>query len=106
MKGSFIMKKLAEEATTENVLNSIKENKYNRTQDIKDFIMALEQIEGNMFISLDAKWGAGKTFYVRQIEQTLNYLTKKFKGLDIEQDVEDVFSNSLLSKTKINVNGR
>lgn len=96
------MKKLAEEATTENVLNSIKENKYNRTQDIKDFIMALEQIEGNMFISLDAKWGAGKTFYVRQIEQTLNYLTKKFKGLDIEQDVEDVFSNSLLSKTKIN----
>ncbi len=100
------MKKLAEEATTENVLNSIKENKYNRTQDIKDFIMALEQIEGNMFISLDAKWGAGKTFYVRQIEQTLNYLTKKFKGLDIEQDVEDVFSNSLLSKTKINVNGR
>ena len=73
MKGSFIMKKLAEEATRENILNSIKENKYNRTPDIIDFIMALEQIEGNMFISLDAKWGAGKTFYIRQVEQTLNY---------------------------------
>lgn len=67
------MKKLAEEATRENILNSIKENKYNRTPDIIDFIMALEQIEGNMFISLDAKWGAGKTFYIRQVEQTLNY---------------------------------
>ena len=30
MKGSFIMKKLAEEATIENILESIKENKFNR----------------------------------------------------------------------------
>ena len=44
MKGSLIMKKLAEEATIENILESIKENKFNRTQDIIDFIMALEQI--------------------------------------------------------------
>lgn len=36
------MKKLAEEATIENVLESIKENKFNRTQDIIDFIMVLE----------------------------------------------------------------
>ena len=83
MKGSLIMKKLAEEATIENVLESIKENKFNRTQDIIDFIIALEQIEENMFISIDAKWGAGKTFYVRQIEQSLNYLTKKTKELNI-----------------------
>lgn len=36
------LKKLAEEATIDNVLESIKENKYNRTQDVIDFIMALE----------------------------------------------------------------
>lgn len=101
MKGSFIMKKLAEEANIENVLESIKENKFNRTQDIIDFIMALEQMEENMFISIDAKWGAGKTFYVRQIEQTLKYLTKRFKRLDIENDVEDAFSNSPLSKINL-----
>ena len=95
------MKKFTKEATIENVLESIKENTYDRTKHIIDFIEALDMIEGNMFISLDAKWGAGKTFYVRQIEQTLNYLTKKFKGLDIEQDVENAFSNSLLSKTNI-----
>lgn len=101
MKGSFIMKKLAEEATIENVLESIKENKFNRTQDIIDFIMALEQIEGNMFISLDAKWGAGKTFYVRQIEQTLNYLTRKAKKLDIEKSIETAFSKSLLGSLEL-----
>lgn len=95
------MKRLAEEATVENVLASIKENKYNRTQDIKDFIIALEQIEGNMFISLDAKWGAGKTFYVRQIEQTLNYLTKKAKKLNIEENVETAFSKSPLGSLEL-----
>ena len=41
-----------------------------------------------MFISLDAKWGAGKTFYVRQVEQTLDYLTKKAKGLNIKENIE------------------
>ena len=93
------MKKLAEEATIENVLESIKENKFNRMQDIIDFIMALEQIEGNMFISIDAKWGAGKTFYVRQIEQSLNFLTRKAKGLNIEEDVETAFSKNQLLGT-------
>lgn len=101
MKGSFIMKKLAEEATIENVLESIKENKYNRTQDIIDFIMVLEQIEENMFISLDAKWGAGKTFYVRQIEQSLNYLTRKEKGLNIEENVKTAFSKSPLGSLEL-----
>lgn len=101
MKGISIMKKLAQEATIENVLESINENKYNRTQDIIDFIMALEQIEGNMFISLDAKWGAGKTFYVRQIEQTLNYLTKKAKNMDIEENVETAFSKNPLGSLEL-----
>ena len=95
------MKKLAEEATMENVLESIKENKYNRSQDVMDFIMALEQIEENMFISLDAKWGAGKTFYVRQIEQTLDYLTRKAKKINIEENVEIAFSKNPLGSLQL-----
>lgn len=95
------MKKLAEEATIENVLESIKENKYNRAQDVLDFIIALELIEENMFISLDAKWGSGKTFYVRLIEQTLNYLTRKAKKLDIEENVETAFSKNPLGSLEL-----
>lgn len=95
------MKKLAEEATIENVLVSIKENKFNRTQDIIDFIMALEQIEENMFISIDAKWGSGKTFYVRQIEQSLNYLTRKAKELNIDENVETAFSENPLGSLEL-----
>lgn len=95
------MRKLSEEATVENVLESIKENKFNRTQDIMDFIMALDQIEENMFISIDAKWGAGKTFYVRQIEQSLNYITRKTKGLNIEENVEAAFSKNPLGSLEL-----
>ncbi len=94
------MKKLAKEATLDNVLESIKENKYNRAKDVNDFIIALEQIEENMFISLDAKWGEGKTFYVRQIEQTLKYLTSKKKGIDTAK-LEPYFSESILCNLEL-----
>lgn len=95
------MKRCTLEASVDNILDSIKEDKYNRIQDIKDFIEALELIEGNMFVSLDARWGEGKTFYVRQIEQTLKYLTKKAKSLDVEENLDSAFANSLLGEMEL-----
>lgn len=81
------MKRVTLEATDENVLKSIQNQKGSiRNVEILEFIEALEQIEGNMFISLDARWGEGKTFYVRQIEKTLEYLTLKDYGNDSDQD--------------------
>lgn len=67
------MKKYVQEATDINVWTSLKENTFDRGKDIREFIEGLELIEGNAFISLDAKWGDGKTFFVRQIEETLKY---------------------------------
>lgn len=81
------MKKATLDATDENILQLIKEqNITSRNSEIKDFVEALDTIEGNMFISLDARWGEGKTFYVRQIEKTLEYLTMKKFGTDDIQD--------------------
>lgn len=95
------MKKFTIEATKENILKSIQKNTYNRNMDIKDFVEALDMIEGNMFISLDAKWGAGKTFYVRQIEQTLKYLISKKNGRNIEK-LKPYFSGNDLDKIELN----
>lgn len=67
------MKKYVQEATDINIWKSLKENSFGRGKDIQKFIEGLELIEGNTFISLDAKWGDGKTFFVRQIEETLKY---------------------------------
>ena len=55
---------IRDRATTDNILESIKQNNFNRNKDVKDFIEALDMITGNVFISLDARWGEGKTFYV------------------------------------------
>lgn len=99
------MKRLTLEATDENVLESIKDNTYNRNSDVKDFIEALDTIEGNMFISLDARWGAGKTFYVRQIEKTLEYLTKKTwedKQPNIVEELKPYFQNAALNSISLN----
>lgn len=98
------MKRLTLEATDENILNSIKDNTYNRNSDVKDFIEALDTIEGNMFISLDARWGAGKTFYVRQIEKTLEYLTKKTWGdvqANIVEELNSYFCDTVLDSISL-----
>lgn len=65
------MKKYVQEATDINIWTSIKNNTFERNKDIKEFIDGLELIDESACISLDAKWGDGKTFFVRQIEEVL-----------------------------------
>ncbi|MDD2979787.1 MAG: P-loop NTPase fold protein [Hespellia sp.] len=92
------MKRVLLDANEENILESIRNNNYNRIPDIKSFIESLDTIDGNMFISLDGRWGEGKTFYVRQIEETLKYLSKKQYGNeDTVKESADYFVNNLFS---------
>lgn len=94
------MKRLTLEATDENILNSIRLNTYNRNIDVKDFVETLDMIESNMFISLDARWGEGKTFYVRQIEKTLEFLTKRLlqgEHSNLAENLEPFFRDTELS---------
>ncbi|MBQ3559203.1 MAG: hypothetical protein IJA07_06820 [Agathobacter sp.] len=95
------MKRLTLEATDENVLESIKNNTLYRNDDVKEFVVALDSIEGNMFISLDANWGEGKTFFVRQIQKTLEYVTKRDWDEGGKEDVEKLetfFKGTSLNK--------
>lgn len=88
------MKRATLEATDENILKSIQDSKgTNRCARIMEFIQTLDSIEENRFISLDARWGEGKTFYVRQIEKSLEYLTMK----KIESDDSNDKTESLAS---------
>lgn len=56
------MKKYVQEATDINIWTSAKNNTFERNKDIKEFIDGLELIDESACISLDAKWGDGKTF--------------------------------------------
>ena len=72
-----MMKRYLQEPTDENIWSSLRDNISGRNKDIKAFIEGLQMIEGNAYISIDAKWGEGKTFFVRQIEEVLKYFYEK-----------------------------
>jgi len=97
------MKRATLDATDLNVLESIKADTYGRNRDVKDFIESLDNIDGNMFISLDAKWGEGKTFFVRQVEKSLNFLTKlQFdSGNQIIADEMDYFKKTPIMNVEL-----
>ena len=88
------------DATDENIMKALKDNTYNRADEIKSFIEGLDLIDSNMFISLDARWGEGKTFYIRQIEFTLKYLSKRVLRQDTS-DLDPVFVGSKLSSIEL-----
>lgn len=92
------MKKYVQEATDINVWTSLKENTFDRGKDIREFIEGLEFIEGNAFISLDAKWGDGKTFFVRQIDETLKYFRAKQMETE-EKPLKDLDSYEYLKES-------
>jgi hypothetical protein len=94
------VKKYNINATDENIMTAIKNNDYDRAGAIKHFIEGLDLIDTNMFISLDAKWGEGKTFYIRQIEITLKYLSRKILRQDISK-LEPIFADSILKSIEL-----
>ncbi len=94
------MKKYVQEATDENIWTSIKNNTFGRNKDIKDFIDGLELIDGSACISLDAKWGDGKTFFVRQIEEVLKYVLVN-QWADEENSIEKLPSYKYLKDNEM-----
>ena len=92
------MKKYVQEATDINIWTSLKEDTFNRGKDVQEFIEGLELIEGNAFISLDAKWGDGKTFFVRQIEETLKYFRAEMMETE-EKPLKDLDSYEYLKES-------
>ena len=50
--------------TYENVLTAFEKDILNRNIDVLRFTELLNSIESSCSIALDARWGAGKTFFV------------------------------------------
>ena len=58
----------ADEAT---VAETLKNDLAGRSADIVSFVQLLDRIDGNYSIFLDAPWGAGKTFFVKEAAAVL-----------------------------------
>lgn len=94
------MKKYIQEATNTNIWTSLRDNTFNRAKDIEEFIAGLELIDENTYISLDAKWGEGKTFFVRQVEEILKYLRARMLETE-ETPLENLESHEYLKNSDI-----
>lgn len=98
------MKKYILEATDENILDTIEHDQISRSSDVKAFLELIDTIDDNVFISIDAAWGDGKTFFVRQIEMTMKYHNKKAfqndKGIS-DQELKAFQANALLGDLKL-----
>lgn len=58
--------------TDENVLNAFENNSIDRNVDVVRFVELLNIMEYSASIALDARWGAGKTFFVKQSKMILD----------------------------------
>lgn len=58
--------------THENILSSFEKDIFGRNIDVLRFTELLDSIETNCSIALDARWGAGKTFFVKQTKLVLD----------------------------------
>ena len=52
----------------ENLKRSIEKDLLNRNKKLDKLIELLNKISGNKIISVDGKWGCGKTFFLKQLE--------------------------------------
>lgn len=83
------------EPNNENLLESLRNNIFNRNNELMDFIDILDNLEGNYIVSLDGNWGDGKTFFVKHLEIILNYMRNNAYNLKNKSDIKAVIDNSI-----------
>ena len=70
--GVKYMKPFDFQPTHANVLDLFEKDMLNRNIDVLRFTELLNSIESSCSIALDARWGAGKTFFVKQVKLVLD----------------------------------
>ncbi len=67
------MKNYSYKPTDENVLRLLNSDVIGRTQDIRQFMILLTNMEDDCYsIALNGEWGSGKTFFIKQIKMLLD----------------------------------
>lgn len=100
------MKYYNKQPTLENIIQSIIDNNFGRNKTVMKFvqrinqILSCDEIENSFSISLDSDWGAGKTFFVKQVILALilksNCIdTKFYSHLKIDEETKNKLLDSL-----------
>lgn len=79
-----IMKNFELKATFDNVLETYKKDMWGRNVDVRAFVELLNSIEESCSIAIDARWGSGKTFFVKQVKMVLDAFNVNSSQMDEE----------------------
>ena len=78
--------------TQENIIETIKSNVLGRNKTIKNFIRVLYSMPEQNIISINGDWGSGKTFFVKQVIETIKCLS--FKDHIIDESIKNFIDNT------------
>jgi len=88
------LRKRGLEPSQENIEQTIRDNKLKRNNYVKKFVDLLDTLEGPWTIALDARWGAGKTFFVKQVKYVLDEDENQddlIEGMAVEKSFKTVY---------------
>ena len=86
----------------ENLKKTFLEDTIGRTESVCCFVNFLSNIDGQMSIGIDGKWGTGKTFFVKQTKMVLDALNPQSQKYSLEgmEDIRKCFTQSTSMKTE------
>lgn len=73
--------------TQENIIKTIKSDVLGRNKTIKNFIKVLYSMSEQNIISINGDWGTGKTFFVKQVIETLKCLN--LENYEINEQISE-----------------
>ena len=90
------MKTLDLKPTKENLLEMFLKDSIGRNEELYYFVNLLNSIEDNVSIVIDAQWGSGKTFFVKQTKLILD----AYNNLNKDKSNNEVIKNKFGSYTR------
>lgn len=91
------MEKYSLEPTEENIISSIKNDATGRNQALYLFLKMLSEQDGPWSVAIDAQWGYGKTFFVKQVQYLID-------GINQGEKIEDLAADNLGTDIKLDTN--
>lgn len=92
------MKSYELKATEENIFKTFNDDMFDRNKEVFKFAEMLNSIENNFSIAIDADWGSGKTFFVKQTMMFLNAQNPNYTFSNSE------YRNEIVNKWKMEKN--
>ena len=87
------MKSLELRPNEENLLDMFLKDSIGRNEGLYYFINLLNSAENNVSIAIDAKWGSGKTFFVKQAKLILDAYSNLNKNKANDEQIKNKFES-------------